>query len=116
MFCNGVFFLTFRVSAYKINPYVNKYFQTMKKTVTLCKILTERCPEAERVPVKRSVKITLESDPEIKWRVPVMAGGSNQGGTAVTVIIVPDSQMRIGDFLFIKRRQNTNIKLLRKEK
>ena len=61
----------------------------MKKTVTLCKILTERCLKAERAPVKQSVKITLESDPEIKWHVPVMAGSSNQGGTAVIVIYRP---------------------------
>ena len=69
--------------------YVNEYFQTMKKTVTLCKILTERCLKAERAPVKQSVNITLESDPEIKWHVPVMAGSSNQGGTAVIVIYRP---------------------------
>ncbi len=77
--------MTLSTLAYTINPYVNKYFQTLKKTVTLCKILTERRSFAERVPVKQSVNITLESDPEIKRRVPVMAGNGNQGGTAVIV-------------------------------
>lgn len=37
------------------------------KTVAPCKTLTERCSFAERTSVKRSVKITSEPYPEMKW-------------------------------------------------